>query len=94
MLKEHLDTWLAIKGDETELISFPDTNYARQQISDYHRHSCGKGREKVQSGISRPLSKQMNFKKMDLAEPLLSLLQDWQRTSYDKLYKKKAAKKR
>ena len=76
MLKEHLDTWLAIKGDETELISFPDTDYARQQISDYHRHSCGKARKKVQSGISRLLSKQMDLQKMDLAGPLLSLLQD------------------
>ena len=51
------------RRDGDGLVTLPQTHYARQPISDYHRHSRGKTCEKVRSGISRLLSKHIDFRK-------------------------------
>ena len=53
------------RRDEDGLVSLPHTHYARQPISDYHRHSRGKACEEVRSGISRLLSKHIDFSKTE-----------------------------
>ena len=53
------------RRDEDGLVTLPHTHYARQPISDYHRHSRGKTCEKVRSGISRLLSKDIDFSKKE-----------------------------
>ena len=58
------------KRDEDGLVSLPHTHYARQPISDYQKYSYGKACEEVCSGISRLLSKHIDFskkRKLDLA---------------------------
>ena len=51
------------RRDEDGIVTLPHTHYARQPISDYHRHSRGKTCEEVRSGISRLLSKHIDFRK-------------------------------
>ena len=53
------------RRDEDGLVSLPHTHYARQPISDYHRHSRGKACEEVRSGISRLLSKHIDLSKKE-----------------------------
>ena len=56
-----IKTW----RDEDGLVSLPHTHCARKPISDYHRHSRGRECEEVRSGISRLLSKHIDFSKKE-----------------------------
>ena len=53
------------RRDEDGLVSLHYTHYARQPISDYHSNSLGKSCEEVRSGISRLLSKHIDFSKTE-----------------------------
>ena len=54
------------RRDKDGLTSLPHTHYARQPISDYHRHSRGKAAcEEVRTGISRLLAKHIDFSKKE-----------------------------
>ena len=47
------------------IISYPHTHYARQPISDYHRHARGKSCEEVRTGISRLIAKHIDLTKYE-----------------------------
>ena len=55
------------RREEDGVVSLPlaHTHYARHPISDYHRHFRGKVCEEVRSGISRLLSKYIDFSKKE-----------------------------
>ena len=58
--------------DKDGLTSLFHTHYPRQSISAYYRHSRGKAREEIHTGISRLLSKHIRFfekRKLELAQP-------------------------
>ena len=51
------------RRDADGLISYPHTHYARQPISDYHRHARGSRCEEVRNGISKFISKHIDLTK-------------------------------
>ena len=57
--------------DSYGLVSLRHTHSARQPISYYHRHACGKGCEEVRSEIFKLLSKHFRKKKVGLGSTFM-----------------------
>ena len=57
------DGQIKTRRDADGLVTYPHTHYARQPISDYHRHARGSRCDEVRSGISRFISKHIDLTK-------------------------------